>query len=202
MSSKKNPPEPAVPSDARSRILAAARARVQHVSLEELTLAGVARSAGVSRQTVYSHFADRNDLAASVFIEFAEAHIEPARRQAMGERLDAAVLEAVFWADVEAAREFFGESAGQTSEVRSRIEDFILESPRMREYQQRAWVPVLERFADAGLLRAGVDPVDFAHWLTYQQTWLVTHPTALGDADAARHHIRVNVIEVLVPKRS
>jgi AcrR family transcriptional regulator len=180
--------------DARTRILAAARERLQGAPLGEVTLSGVARTAGLSRQTVYQHFADRDDLLASVFIDFAEARFAPAREELMAGALDADALEAVFWVDVEASRSFFsgGDSAGRPA-----IAEFILSSERMRAYEQAIWVPVLERFAAAGAVRAGLDLPRVARWLSYQQTWLVTHPALLGGEDAERAYVREFVVESL-----
>ena len=62
----------------------------------------------------------------------------------------------------------------------------------MRDYELAIWLPALERFAAAGVLRAGLDLDDAARWLSYQQTWLVAHPGALGPDE--RGHVRRFVI--------
>lgn len=186
-------------SDTRGRILAAAAERLRSAPLAELTLSGVARTAGLSRQTVYQHFSDRDDLLAGVFIDFAEAQFTPAREKLLAGKLDAGALERVFWVDVEASRSFFAGAEGEDA-VRPAIADFILGSERMRAYELAIWVPVLERFAAAGVLRDGLDLEDLARWLSYQQTWLVVHPEALGSERDVKRLIRLFAIDPLKPR--
>lgn len=180
-------------------MLAAARERLRRAPLEELTLSGVARTAGLSRQTVYTHFSDREDLLATVFIDYAETHFAPARERLLAGKLDAAALERVFWADIEASRAFFADAGSADSAVRPGIGAFILSSERMRDYERSIWLPVLERFAAAGVLRDDLDLDDTACWLSYQQTWLVVHPGALGHDADARRMVRAFAIEPLTP---
>jgi AcrR family transcriptional regulator len=174
---------PDVPNPTRDRILEAAAERLRRAPLMELTLSGVARSAQLSRQTAYQHFRDRDDLVASVFVAYAEQHLVPAHRRLSDGRLGLAALERLFWADVAAARSYFGEGELDAA-VRTSIADFILGSPRMRDYQRDLWVPTLERFRAAGVLveRPGLEALE--RWLSYQQTWLVAHPAALDDERA------------------
>ncbi len=178
-------------------MLAAARDRLARAPLEELTLSGVARTAGLSRQTVYQHFRDRDDLLATVFIDFAESHFTPARERLLGGKLDADALEQVFWVDIEASRAFFADAGSADLAVRPGIADFILGSERMRDYEHSIWVPLLERFEAHGALREGLDLMDVARWLSYQQTWLVAHPGALGPDPDVRRMVRLFAIDPL-----
>lgn len=180
--------------DARTRILAAAVERLQGAPLDDLTLSGVARTAGLSRQTVYTHFSDRDDLLASVFIDFAETHFAPAREKLLKGRPGRGTLERLFWADVDAARAFF---IGEGEPVRPAIAEFILRSERMRAYEHAIWVPALERLAGAGVLRDGLDLGEAARWLSYQQTWLVTHPGVLGAPEVERSQAQSFVLDPL-----
>lgn len=157
---------------AQERILAAAADLLREEPLAHLTVAAVARGAGVSRQTVYTHFADADDIAASVFIAYAEEHFRPRRARARS-------LEGVFWGDVEAAREFFAADLHN-------IAAFMLGSERMRQYEVANWVPLLARFGVTG------DLEEKARWLSYQQTWLVAYPGALGTDE--RRYIKQYVL--------
>lgn len=191
-------PRPAALTSTRDRILAAAADRLRSAPLVELTLASVARHAGLSRQTVYQHFRDREDLLVSVFVAYAEAHLAPTRSRALRGRLTVATLERIFWADVDAARSFFEDVADRDSSVRVGIAEFILESERMREYELSIWAPVLEAFQSAGVLSADLAVQDVARWLSYQQTWLVAHPGRLADD---RRLIRSFLLAPLVVER-
>lgn len=81
------PAPPDLRTAARERLLAAARAVVEADGLAALGIASVARRAGVSRPTVYRHFASRDDLlrqtvlrAATGFADGLRARIEPIDR--------------------------------------------------------------------------------------------------------------------------
>lgn len=189
-------------ADTRARLLAAAAKRLQRAPLSELTLSGVARTAGVSRQTVYQHFSDREDLVVSVFIDYAERNFAPKRERAISGALDGEALERVFWVDVDAAREFFTDPDAADPSIRPAIAQFVLGSERMRAYTRDLWIPVLEKFAAAGTLRAAVDPATAARWLSYQQTWLVAYPQALSsDPGEVRRLVREFALEPLLAGR-
>jgi AcrR family transcriptional regulator len=66
------------PANARSRrtraaLLAAARELLEREGFEALTMAAVAERAGVTRRSVYLHFASRSDLVAGLFDHVAAA---------------------------------------------------------------------------------------------------------------------------------
>ena len=189
------PGAPATPLAARGRVLEAAARLLQATPLHQLTVAAISREAGVSRQTIYAHFEDSDDVAASVFITYAEKQFSPLRERILRRALDADSLEAVFWADIDAARAFFQEAAEDSGDVRAELADFILGSQRMRDYEQAIWLPVLTRFDDANLLRSDVDLPAVARWLSYQQALLVAHPDAQGDEAHVRRQVRRFVIE-------
>jgi len=182
----------------RKQILAAAARRLKSAPLDELTMAGVARTARVSRQTLYQHFRDRHDLLASVFIAYAEEHLLPAHNRILDEDLSATGLERVLWADVEASRQFYAELDADRR-LRWTVADFMRRSPRMREYSQAMWLPLLRRLAAADVFRGGLDLVEVGRWLSYQQTWLVVAPEAIDpDPAIVRETIRRFIIEPLL----
>lgn len=186
------------PTSTRDRILAAAERRLRSAPLDELKLAAVARSAGVSRQTLYEYFRDRDDLVASVFVAQAEARLVPRRQEIIDEDPTAKGLERVFWEDIEVSRAFFAD-VDPASPVRWGVADFMLRSERMREYERTMWRSVLERLAGEGVLATGLDLDAAARWLAYQQTWLVIAPKAIDeDEKAIREHVRRFVIAPLL----
>ena len=181
----------------RDRILDAAARRLQNAPLDELTMSGVARTAGVSRQTMYEYFRDRDDLIASVFIAVAEERLVPRRARILDSDLSGDGLERVFWADIEASRAFFDVASDST--VRFGVAEFMLRSTRIREYEETMWLAVLERLAGAGTLAEGLVLSEVAHWLSYQQTCLVALPDGIDEEEAVvRHRIRRFVIDPLL----
>src|SRR5471032_1099522 len=73
--------------DRRSQLLAAAAVLVGRAGLGGLTMAGVATEAGVSRQWVYEHFSDLDDLYRALILDrFAalDASIDAATRRLTG----------------------------------------------------------------------------------------------------------------------
>lgn len=181
----------------RERILQAAAKLLKQQPLSELTIASVARTAGLSRQTVYAHFDGRDDLLASVFIDTADKTMRPIRSRLLLGPKTAATLEAIFWADVTASREFFVEHPSASAEVRASIAEFIVSQPRMQDYLQEMWLPTLQLFTEAGVMRPDLDAAETARWLSYQQAWLVAYPQALGGDSQAHGYVRRFVIDVI-----
>ncbi|HXX88869.1 MAG TPA: TetR/AcrR family transcriptional regulator [Acidimicrobiales bacterium] len=71
-------------TDTRSVILDAAVAEITRVGLRKLSLVEVAKAAGVSRQTVYRYFRDRDELVADVVRRDEEDVLEATRRATAG----------------------------------------------------------------------------------------------------------------------
>ena len=69
----------------------------------------------------------------------------------------------------------------------------------MTEARESFWVPLLEEYETAGVLRPGLDHRAVVRWITYQEFWLLTHPTVLCDNDEQlTEYIREFVIAALV----
>ena len=118
----------------RSQLLAAAAAVVGRDGLGSLTMACVAAEAGVSRQWLYEHFADLDDLCRALFLDrFAilDARLDAARDR--GGPLDRVLFAAravfglaaadrrILWALVDGSGSNGPELAGIQSDLRERI---------------------------------------------------------------------------------
>jgi hypothetical protein len=57
-------------------------------------------------------------------------------------------------------------------------------SAKRTEARESFWVPLLEDHEAAGVLRPGLNHRAIVRWITYQEFWLLTHPTLLCDNDA------------------
>lgn len=52
-------------------------------------------------------------------------------------------------------------------------------SQAMFDERNRTWFPILQRYVDAGIVRSNLDFAAAVRWITYQEFWLLTHPTVL-----------------------
>lgn len=87
---------PSSDAEARERILAAALACANRKGLRGTTIADVAKEAGITRPTVYAHFADRHAIFHAAFVEAtarlaAGAHAAMRSRRTAGARAIEAV---------------------------------------------------------------------------------------------------------------
>src|SRR3954463_10536563 len=71
--------QPAQP-DARERVLAAAGRCIERYGINKTTIDDIAREAGMSRPSVYRHFADRDDLLVALIAQRSRALREQAHR--------------------------------------------------------------------------------------------------------------------------
>jgi AcrR family transcriptional regulator len=100
----------------RETLFGAARDQLQHRSWAEITMADVARAAGVSRQTLYKEFGARDEFAAAFTIHEGERFLD-AVEQAVRENLDDP------HAAVSAALELFLATAGEDPLMRLLLSD-------------------------------------------------------------------------------
>jgi len=70
--------------DIRTRILDAARDRMNHYGFKKTTIDEVAADAGVGKGTVYLYFESKEDLALAIMAHFKEVHVERMRDIARG----------------------------------------------------------------------------------------------------------------------
>jgi len=71
--SRSQPTESAITDDARERILAAAERCIDRHGIRKTTMDDIASEVGLSRPSVYRHFADRDDLLVELITRHARA---------------------------------------------------------------------------------------------------------------------------------
>jgi AcrR family transcriptional regulator len=135
----------------RTQLLAAAAAVIGRDGLGSLTVAGVAVEAGVSRQWVYEHFSDLDDLYRALILDrFAalDATIDAARRQLTGIEL------ATF-----AARQVFALVPADRRILRALVDGSGWNRPELAGIEAELRERILERWT--GLVRrAGHDDLE------------------------------------------
>lgn len=174
----------------RARILEAAADVLARLPLSKVSMDDVARAAGIARQTIYKHFASRDALVVALLVEETERTHRPALARLHAERVAAAQLTAMVLEQVRLANEWMLLSRTFDPASAPRIAELVLSSEELGACVRAIWVPILRDYADAGLLRGGLDLDEAVRWLTYQYVWLLSHPQALtGDAEGLRHYL-------------
>ena len=187
------------PLETRERILTAAAAMLARFGLAKLTLEDVARAAGMTRQSIYRYFSGKDDLILELFIaELEQSHYPVLRGLAKG-RPSAAALVRIFMREVELSRNYSLYDEVLTPGIVVRMAELVLGSEKFARACESLWVPILERYEAAGVVRPGLDHRAIARWIIYQQFWLVTHPTALcRDDESLEMYVRECIVAALV----
>jgi AcrR family transcriptional regulator len=155
------------------RILEAAFACFERFGVAKTTMDDVARAASVSRQTVYRHFAGKDDLLDEVCCRQAVA-INRVVRQRIGKAVDFAdiVSEALFVIVSEGNRNPFLRQV-----VDSPALQVLVTSPASRAYQLNVgyWRELMERARAAGELADDIALDEIVAWLLMMQSVLQVH---------------------------
>jgi AcrR family transcriptional regulator len=167
----------------RALILAAAPIVLRRTGLMAFGLPEVAREAGLARQTIYNHFEGRDDLLAALLIkEMIDRHA-PMQHE-LGQReptVDNFIC--ILLAELEAGRGYalFDDMLSPSSGPR--VAELVFSCRPVMDAREAAWLPILERYEGAGLLREGLDSHELVRWLTWQVFWVMTNPgTLCGDS--------------------
>ena len=171
-------------SDTRSRILAAAAELLPRFTIAKLTMEDVARANGIARQTVYKHFKSKDDLVAELIaMELSSNHAALLGGLAR-KRPSAARFADMFIAQLQVGRQFSLIDPVLDPAIAPRMAELIFGVPVVLDTLEEIWLPILERYTAAGVIREGLDPARIVRWITYQQFWLITHPEVLAKNDA------------------
>lgn len=182
----------------RDQVVKAARDCFRHDGVRATTMEGIAKAAGVSRQTVYKIFATRLDLVgASVADRISEL---------------ADNIEARGWADDSLVAAFVGQAGAIVEAIRDDGElavllgqdspltlHQVLWQPAIRQRGLSVFQPWLRQARRAGLIRSDATDNDVYDWIQTVLTSIILRP----DADPAhqRHLIEVFLVDSLRPRR-
>ena len=189
---------PDEPSQTRGKILEVAASLLARFTVSKLTMEDVARAAGIARQTIYKHFTGKDDLLAELFVQQMEVNQYPVLRKLNDPPSPKALLR-LFMTELNLARSYALFNEVLDPAVGPRMAELVFSSPKMAQARESFWVPLLEQYETAGVLRPGLVHRAVARWITYQEFWLLTHPTVLCENDAElTDYIREFVIAALV----
>ncbi len=186
----------AAPVETREQILRAAEACIRRWGIRRFSMNDVARGAGVSRMSVYRHFADRDALVLAVLERLADQTVAastPAilrRRSLAAQIAEAAVFVCHLDAELELGlenRPGEGEQAAlQLAHVRRLLDRWI-----------EFWVPRLAEARERGEVRADLDLREAGEWIMRMILSLVTVPSLtvdLDDPEAVRRFVRDHIV--------
>ncbi|GAA1271417.1 hypothetical protein GCM10009609_38160 [Pseudonocardia aurantiaca] len=71
----------------------------------------------------------------------------------------------------------------------------------MAEARENLWLPILKRYADARVLRPGLDHRALSRWISCQEFWLLARPAVLSEnVETQAAYFRDFMIAALVTK--
>lgn len=170
------------PHDTRAKILEVSTALLARFTVSKLTMEDVARAAGIARQTIYKHFNGRDDLLVELFVQQMEQNQHPVLRR-LDEAPTPGALVTLFMTELRLARSYTLYNEVLDPAFAPRMAELVFGSEKLLACCESFWLPVLAEYEAAGVIRPGLDHRAVVRWLTYQQFWLLTHPTVLCDDD-------------------
>jgi AcrR family transcriptional regulator len=190
-----------VPLETREQILRAAESCIRRWGIRRFSMNDVAERAGVSRMSVYRHFADRDALVLAVLERLADETLELATPRVLRRRtLAAQVAEAaahVRSLDVEIDLGL-DDRPGEGAQA-------ALSLARTRHVLNRwieFWIPRLEEARARGEVRADLNVREAAEWIMRMMLSLVTVPSLtvdLDDPEAVRRFVRDHIVRGFQP---
>jgi AcrR family transcriptional regulator len=173
-------------SDPATAILLAAESCYLRLGITKATMDDVAREAGVSRPTVYRHYATRDDLITGVLLARARDLLDRARRfiDTRG-TIDAKLVDGMIFLVDSGRRDpmVLQLVSLEFMEVANRISD----TPKLAtDLTAELWAPLLREAQEAGEVRADLDVAGFCAYLTFVELILVSRIERLG-ADHPSH---------------
>ncbi|KRC53788.1 hypothetical protein ASE19_06725 [Nocardioides sp. Root79] len=170
--------------DTRARIMEAAAELLPRFTIAKLSMEDVARATGIARQTVYKHFRSKDELVAEIIAAELRAKHGPLMRDLARHKATKRRLVELFMAQLDVGRQFPLIDPVLDPQIAPRMAELIFGIPVILEALEEIWLPILGKYADAGVLRPDLDHRQIVRWITYQQFWLITHPEVLAKNDA------------------
>jgi AcrR family transcriptional regulator len=182
----------------RARILEVSTALLTRFTVSKFTMEDVARAAGIARQTIYKHFNGKDDLLIELFVQQMEQNQHPVLRR-LDEPPSPEALLTLFMTELSLARSYTLYSQVLDPTLAPRMAELVFGSDKLVACRESFWLPVLAQYEATGVLRPGLDHRGVTRWITYQQFWLLTHPTVLcPDDETLTGYVREFVVAALL----
>jgi len=184
------------PLETREQILRAAESCIRRWGIRRFSMNDVAARAGVSRMSVYRHFADRDALVLAVLERLADQTVEVATPRVLRRRtLAAQVAEAaahVRSLDVELDLGL-DERPGEGEQAALSLAHARPVLTRWIEF----WIPRIEEARARGEVRRDLVAHEAAEWIMRIMLSLVTVPSLtvdLDDPEAVRRFVQTHIV--------
>jgi len=191
-----DPRDAAVPLETREQILLAAEVCIRRWGIRRFSMNDVALRAGVSRMSVYRHFADRDALVLAVLERMADQTVEVATPRVLRRRtLAAQVAEAAAHVrSLEAEVDLgLGERPGEGEQAALSLAHAQPVLNRWIDF----WIPRIEEARARGEVRADLEVRQAAEWIMRMMLSLVTVPSLtvdLDDPEAVRRFVQNHIV--------
>jgi len=183
------------------RILDGAATMLRQLPLSKLTMDDIARSAGIARQTIYKHFANKDEIVAGLFVQEIEQHHRPVMYALHAEGCSHDQLTALVLRQIQLADRWVLLSRTFDPSIAPRVAELVLSSDDLAACNAALWLPILADYRAAGLLRGDLDLRQTVRWMTYQAVWLLSHPDALTpDPHERRRYVHTYLTGGLVKR--
>ena len=183
-------------SDPATAILLAAEACYLRLGVGKTTMDDIAREAGVSRPTVYRHYANRDELILGVLLSRARNLLDRARLfiDTRG-RIDDKLVDGLL---------FLIDAGNRDPMLQQLVSLEFMEGMQGHPEAARLpvtlstelWAPILQAAQDEGEVRPDLDVPAFCTWLTFVEMVVLSRMARPGSTDAER---RALVERYIVP---
>lgn len=191
-----------VPQDseaAQTHFIDAAEICFERYGVMKTTMEDIAKMAGVSRPTVYRHFADRDSLILAVVMRRARSLISKAqaviRRH---ERFEDRLVEGLLFL-VKTGRQDPFVRILVSPEHLDMAQQILGATDAVVDLTQEMWGPILDEAAERGELAPGLDEREIARWITHVELILVGRFDLATDDDEIRRMLRTFLVPAFLP---
>jgi AcrR family transcriptional regulator len=191
-----------VPQDseaARAHFIDAAEACFERYGVVKTTMEDIAKMAGVSRPTVYRHFADRESLILAVVMRRAWSLIGKA--QTFIRRYDTfedRLVEGLLFLVKTGRKDPFVRILVSPEHL-DMAQQLLGATDAVVDLTQAMWEPILAEAADRGELNPELDVREIARWLTHVELILVGRFDLATDDEVIRQMLRTFLAPAFLP---
>ena len=163
----------------RERIYRAAVASFDARGINRASMEGVARQAGVSRQTVYFYFPDKVSLIAEVVLRHARDWLADIGTRLVGQPPGVGkIVDAVLYTIDGSLRDTY--LSLLLRPTTDRLAAALASMPAVRETQQAFWYPLFREARASGELRTDLDDEELLSWIELVGLMFMTHGSERG----------------------
>jgi AcrR family transcriptional regulator len=185
---------------AQDHFLAAAEACFERYGVVKTTMEDIAKTAGVSRPTVYRHFSDRDSLILAVVMRRARSLIGKAQAFIRGqERFEDQLVEGLLYL-VKTGRQDPFVRLLVSPEHLDLAQQILGATDAVVDLTLETWGPILTEAAERGELNPALDVRDIARWLTHVELILVGRLDLAADDEDLRRMLRTFLAPAFLPQ--